>query len=97
MHMLYHGMPRIATITFQMIIDIPLPRLLAIYLIERSRVCVAAIPDFIDDSRGLYIVFTIGSASDGHSSSASHTLLVLLRKLPLASFKELPGPPALST
>ena len=97
MHILYRNVPRIATVTSQMIIYIPLPRLLAIYLIERSRVRVAAIPDFIDGFCGLHIVSTVGSAGDGQSSSASYTLLVLLRKLPLASGKELPGPPALST
>ena len=82
---------------FQMIINNPLLRLLAIYLIERSRVRVAAIPDFIYGFCGLHIVSTIGPAGDGHSRSASHTLLVLLRKLPLASGEELPGEPALST
>lgn len=80
-----------------MIIDIPLRRPLAIYLIERSRVRVTALPDFIDGFRGLRLVSTIGPGSDGENSSASHTLLMLLRKIPLASVVELPGPPALST
>ena len=97
MHILSQNTPRIATVPFQMIVDLPLPRLLAIYLIKRSRVRVAAIPDFIDGFCGLHIVSTIGPTSDGQSSSASHTLLVLLGKLPLASGKELPGPPALPT
>ena len=97
MHILYHNMPRIAMIVFRMIINKPLPQLLAIYLIERSRVRVATIPDFIYGFCGLHIVSTIWPTGDGHSSSASHTLLVLLRKLPLASGEELPGEPALST
>ena len=66
-------------------------------LVERSCIRETAVPHLVDDPCGVGFIFTMRSTRDRQSSSSSYTLLVLLRKLPLASGEELPGPSTFST
>lgn len=69
----------------------------SVNLIKWAGVPKTTIPNFIDYPGSMGFVFASWACSHRKNSSASNTLLMLLRELPLSSAEELARPSAFST
>ena len=67
-----------------------------VYLIKRSRIRKATVPDLIHHLCSLNIVLTIRSLGHGYRSPPSDALLMLIHDLPLRPVPKLPPEPTLA-
>ena len=73
-----------------------MPNPSSVYFIKGSGVCETAVPDFVNDPFSMILVFAIWSTHHREYCTPSHTLLMLLRNLELASREKLSRPPTLA-